>query len=125
MPEVIAVVAFLACCSLHAWESKDSSLITNELVYSPPSAPHASPWPGLVGRTSASMTLVAGPPVPTSEVAFRALRAAPSAPIGTAVHRRDTGDAAASHTGGLCTWHCTGSRQAVPADGFCALSART
>ena len=43
------------------------------------------------------MILVAGPPVPTSEVAFRALRAAPSAPIGTAVHRRDTGDAAASH----------------------------
>ena len=32
------------------------------------------------------MILVAGPPVPTSEVAFRALRAAPSAPIGTAVH---------------------------------------
>ena len=98
---------------LHAWEGKDSSLFTNALVYSPPSAPDASPWPGLVGRTSASMILVAGPPVPTSEVAFRALRAAPSAPIGTAVHRRDTGDAAASHTGGLCTWHCTGSRPAV------------
>ena len=98
---------------------------TNALVYSPPSAPHASPWPGLVGKTSVSMILVAGPPVPTSEVAFRALRAAPSAPIGTAVHRRDTGDAAASHTGALCTWHCTGSRPAVPADEFCALPART
>ena len=46
---------------LHAWESKDSSLYTNALVYSPPSASHASPWPGLVGMTSGSMTLVAGP----------------------------------------------------------------
>ena len=43
---------------LHAWESMDCSLYTNALVDSPPSVPHASPWPGLVGRISASMTLV-------------------------------------------------------------------
>ena len=64
-----------ACCSLHPWPAKDGSLYTNESVYRPPSAPHAPAWPGLVGRTSASMILVAGPHVPTSEVAFRALRA--------------------------------------------------
>ena len=75
---------------LHLWELPDSSLYRNELVYSPPRAPHASPWPGLVGRTSASMTLVAGPPVPTFEVAFRALRALHEASVGTAAHRGDT-----------------------------------
>ena len=83
---------------LHLWENKDSSLYTNELVYSPPSAPHASPWPGLVGRTSDSMTLVAGPPVPTSEVAFRALRALNEASVGTAAHRGDTERATAART---------------------------
>ena len=36
------------------------------------------------------MTLVAGPPVPTSEVAFRALRALNEASVGTAAHRGDT-----------------------------------
>ena len=46
---------------LHLWESQDCSLYTNALVYSPPSAPDASAWPGLVGRTSASMILSAGP----------------------------------------------------------------
>ena len=75
---------------LHLWESQDCSLYTNELVYSPPSAPHASPWPGLVGMTSASMTLVVGPPVPTSEVAFRALRALLEVSVGTAAHWGDT-----------------------------------
>ena len=83
---------------LHPWVNKDCSLYTNELVYSPPSAPHASPWPGLVGRTSASMTLVAGPPVPTSEVAFRALRALIEASVGTAAHRGDTERATAALT---------------------------
>ena len=74
----------------HPWPSKDCSLYTNALVYNPPSAPHASPWPGLVGGTYASMTLVAGPPVPTSEVAFRALRTLREASLGTAAHRGDT-----------------------------------
>ena len=83
---------------LHLWELQDCSLYTNALVYSPPSAPHASPWPGLVGRTSASMTLVAGPPVPTSEVAFRALRALNEASVGTAAHRGDTERATAART---------------------------
>ena len=83
---------------LHLWELQDCSLYTNELVYSPPSAPHASPWPGLVGGTSASMTLVAGPPVPTSEVAFRALRALLEASVGTAAHRGDTERATAART---------------------------
>ena len=83
---------------LHLWVLPDCSLYTNELVYSPPSAPHASPWPGLVGRTSASMTLVAGPPVPTSEVGFRALRALNEASVGTAAHRGDTERATAART---------------------------
>ena len=83
---------------LHPWESKDCSLYTNALVYSPPSAPHASPWPGQVGRTSASMTLVAEPPIPTSEVAFRALRVLLEASVGTAAHRGDTERATAART---------------------------
>ena len=83
---------------LHVWESQDCSLYRNALVYSSPSAPHASQWPGLVGRTSASMTLVAGPPVPTSEVAFRALRALNEASVGTAAHRGDTERATAART---------------------------
>ena len=83
---------------LHAWSTQDCSLYTNELVYSPPSAPHASSWPGLVGGTSASMNLVAGPPVPTSEVAFRALQTLREASVGTAAHRGDTERATASRT---------------------------
>ena len=83
---------------LHLWPGKDGSLYTNALVYSSPSAPHASPWPGLVGGASASMTLVAGPPVPTSEVAFRALRALNEASVGTAAHRGDTERATAART---------------------------
>ena len=83
---------------LHLWESLDCSLYTNALVYSSPSTPHASPWPGLVGRTSASMALVAGPPVPTSEEAFRALRVLLEASVGTAAHRRDTERATAART---------------------------
>ena len=83
---------------LHVWELQDCSLYRNALVYSSPSAPHASQWPGLVGRTSASMTLVAGPPVPTSEVAFRALRALNEASVGTAVYRGDTERATAART---------------------------
>ena len=83
---------------IFAWFRQDCSLYTNELVYSPPSAPHASPWPGLVGRTSESMTLVAGPPVPTSEVDFRALQTLREASLGTAAHRGDTERATASHT---------------------------
>ena len=70
-------------------------------VYSPLSAPHASPRPGLIGKTSASMILVAGPPVPTSEVAFRALRAlieASVVTVGTAAHRGDTERATAAST---------------------------
>ena len=83
---------------LHLWVLPDCSLYTNALVYSSPSTPHASPWPGLVGGTSASMTLVAGPPVPTYEVAFRALRALNEASVGTAAHRGDTERATASFT---------------------------
>ena len=83
---------------MHLWFAADSSHYTNELVYRPPSAPHASPWPGLVGRTSDSMTLVAGPPVPTYEVAFRALRVLLEASVGTAAHRGDTERATASLT---------------------------
>ena len=83
---------------LHAWYAADSSLYTNTLVYSPPSAPHASSWPGLVGRTSDSMALVAGPPVPTSEVAFRALQTLIEASVGSAAHRGDMERATASLT---------------------------
>ena len=59
---------------LHAWEGMDCSLFTNALVYSPPCAPQASPRPGQVGRTSASMSLVSGSPVSSSEAALRALQ---------------------------------------------------
>ena len=59
---------------LHLWFAADSSLFTNALVYSPPCAPQASPRPGQVGRTSASMGLVSGSPVSSSEAALRALQ---------------------------------------------------
>ena len=95
---------------LHHWVNKDCSLFTNALVYSPPRAPRASPWPGWLGRTSASMTLVAGPPVPPSEAPLRALGALHEAPEGTAVHRGDAERASAAHRARLCKCRCTGSR---------------
>ena len=81
---------------LQLWPTQDCSLYTNALVYSPPSTPHASPWPGLVGGTSGLMTLVAGSPVPTFEVAFRALQTLREASVGTAAHRGDTERATAA-----------------------------
>ena len=55
---------------LHAWFAADCSLFANALVYSPPRVPRAFPRPGRVGGTSHSMTLVSGPPVPSSEAAL-------------------------------------------------------
>ena len=52
-----------------------SSLFANALVHSPPRAPRAFPRPGWVDGTSYSMTLVSGPPVPSSEAALSALQA--------------------------------------------------
>ena len=91
-----SLLTYPACCTYGP--VRDCLLHANALLYSSPSAPHASPWPGLVGRTSDSMTMVAGPPVPTSEVAFRALRALNEASVGTAAHRGDTERATAART---------------------------
>ena len=40
---------------LHMWFTQDCSLMTNALLYTPGSAPHALPWPGRTGRGSPSM----------------------------------------------------------------------
>ena len=82
----------------HAWVNKDCSLFANALVYSPPRAPRAFPWPGRVDGTSASMTLVSGPPVPSSEAALSALQALLGHPWAPCVHRGGTSGAAAPHT---------------------------
>jgi len=71
------------------------------------------------------MTLVAGSPVPTFEVAFRALRALNEASEGTAAHRGDMERATAARTAWICTRQVASHRSAIPTDGSCALAART
>ena len=86
------------CGLLHLWFAADSSLFANALVYCPPRALRASPRPGRVGGTSYSMTLVSGPPVPSSEAALSALQALLGHPWAPCAHRGGTSGAAAPHT---------------------------
>ena len=73
-------------------------MFTNALVYAPPRAPRASPRPGRVGGTSASMSLVGGPPVPASEAPLGARRALLRHLLAPRVHRGDTSGPTAART---------------------------
>ena len=73
--------------------TQDCSLFANALVYSPPRALRAFPWPGRVGGTSYSMTLVSGPPVP---IPLRRLSARSKRSSGTRGHHARTAAARAA-----------------------------
>ena len=89
------VSRFLACCTygpvriVHFIQTRYSIA---------PLAPRMRPNAGTGRQDIGLEALVAGPPVPTSELDFRALQTLREASVGTAAHRGDTERATAART---------------------------